>query len=555
MKERSYLILPQNRHIIPIFGLDPESLKKSANAKIQSPKEDIRHTTILNALAKFFGADGGFQGYQKQYQKIQSFQKSHDMSHYEDLVTRRMDMGAQLNAQQISERLFCSRKPVPQSLFTGFDFDWRSYDLLQYKDRRRFLGNIGYWDYRHCFNLLGDSLISPLQGDGYISQLYAPSSYKVKHEQDIPEFQQAFQQFRTRFMEASPAGWVKIIPFNDNLIFFKTIDGAFDFVLRNQRDHVPPKRFQNLDAMDIPRELDKQGDFATADYFRLDSWLEMEAHEAEKFFYASGGEAATYPGSREVKERYLKTVGKLSSGISRQHADIHPGFFKAQTENGHLYVSNLVSIREYQKFLADSDYESRRADDWDDLKSVNLDSGDLPVCVNWYDANAYIAWFERQFDIPVRLLRIQEYLQVYPHPAEEFIAREPSTVELSFVSKPQAHPDFKPNDEEVEFYYPNGNEFDGKWLTPEEFQKVQVRWGNKLVWKQSKYGPNFLISWRFGEWLYENAETAAASINTKTLKATWEAGPVERAFFHAASCGKYKYRKIGFRLCYRVYSQ
>lgn len=559
MKESSYLILPKNHHIIPIFGLEPESLKKSAKEAIKNSKEDIRHTTILNALAKFFGANGGFQGYEKQYEKIQSFQKSYGMSHYEDLVTRRATIGRNLKSQRISERLFCSGKPLPKALFTGFNFDWLRYDDLQYEDRMNHLGKIGYWDYDCCFNLLGDSLISPLQGDGYIPNLYFPLSYEGPKEKETQQYQQAFHDFRTIFMESSELGWVDIIPFNDNLVFLKAPNGAFDFLFCNQRDNLPPRKFKQLDPLDIPRELDTQGNFTLVDYFRLGSWSEMEEHESEKLFYTSGGEAKTYPGSEEIKETYLKTIVKLPMVNSSRCAKIHPGFFKTQLENKSLYVSNLVSIQEFLEFLDDSDYESRRSNEWDNLKAVNLDSGNLPACINWYDANAYIAWFERKFDIPVRLLRIQEYLHIYPQPQEEHMSNKlpndnisNKSLESKIIefSKNGHHPDFKPNDKEVEFYYPDGREFDGKLLKPEDFQKIHVRWGTNLEWKQSKHGLNFLISWRFGEWLYENHETTAASVNTKTLKAAYEGGPLERFFFDARSCGKYKYRKIGFRLCY-----
>ena len=222
--ETSYLILPKNRHIVPLLGLSPDEIKESANNVIRNSGEEIKHSTILNALAKFLGATGGYQGYRKHYQNLCHFMNDHALKHREDLVKARRPCSFQvwLTHQKISERLFLSGKPIPKLLFTGFDYDWVKYDEIQYSEQPQFLitGRHHAFSLQTCANLLGDDLISPEQGDGYIPKKYfAKEVSQSDRLKGIQKDQEMFHEFRTRFMNDSDKGWVEIIPFNQNLIF------------------------------------------------------------------------------------------------------------------------------------------------------------------------------------------------------------------------------------------------------------------------------------------------------------------------------------------------
>ena len=68
-----------------------------------------------------------------------------------------------------------------------------------------------------------------------------------------------------------------------------------------------------------------------------------------------------------------------------------------------------------------------------------------------------------------------------------------------------------------------------------------------MVWEQSSAGLRFLISPDFGEWLNEKA----AAVNTYTRDSLCYPGfRPTKGLFAAHSTGKYKGKKVGFRLCY-----
>ena len=43
---------------------------------------------------------------------------------------------------------------------------------------------------------------------------------------------------------------------------------------------------------------------------------------------------------------------------------------------------------------------------------MNQDAPELPVSVSWYDACAFMAYFEERYDLPARLLKTREYLAI-----------------------------------------------------------------------------------------------------------------------------------------------
>ncbi|WKD24203.1 hypothetical protein NDQ71_03655 [Pseudoalteromonas sp. KG3] len=125
-------------HIVPITGLTPENLKYSAKKTIRD-REKIPHTTKLNILAKSLGIKGGFANYEKEFEeKLKPFMAKHDLHKRVNLLEhkhRGMQLGyTQFTHQQVSERLFYSKGPMPSKLFTGHDFDFSgvlAWDMIE----------------------------------------------------------------------------------------------------------------------------------------------------------------------------------------------------------------------------------------------------------------------------------------------------------------------------------------------------------------------------------------------------------------------------------------
>ena len=125
-------------HIVPITGLTPENLKYSAKKTIRD-REKIPHTTKLNILAKNLGIKGGFANYEKEFEeKLKPFMVKHNLHKRVNLLEHRyrgVQLGyKQFTHQQVSERLFYSKGPMPSKLFTGHDFDFSgvlAWDMIE----------------------------------------------------------------------------------------------------------------------------------------------------------------------------------------------------------------------------------------------------------------------------------------------------------------------------------------------------------------------------------------------------------------------------------------
>ena len=218
--------------------------------------------------------------------------------------------------------------------------------------------------------------------------------------------------------------------------------------------------------------------------------------------------------------------------LTKRYSDLPlKNFKKVKIKEKILYISNLISIKEFKVFLKDSDYFSRRDKRGDNWKPVNQEDQCLPVCVNWYDANAYIALLESKLGRPFRLLKINEYVNIHPG------------------AKP-----VKRRDGILSFEFPDGKKADvyNKYYDEDIWQSIKMRFNkDKLSFVKNSDGLEFLISSSFGEWLFEYGGHGAAAINTNDLKSIRGLGtPVERDFFPAYSVGKYKKCKLGFRVCY-----
>lgn len=584
--------LPLKRfHIVPICGLHPDQIKQSARNVIQD-REKIKHNTCLNAICKALGFKGGFANYTVEYQeRLLPFLENNGMSSQADLLTPRMSLyhpRKQLSLRQVSDRLFKSGKPLPQKVFTGYNYDFYSrYDdgvyyfneviccpgnpfgLIEYPDWKTSLavalenpdlivkgqqhwpdrtlmdGVLGCFmlDIMSSFHLIGDTLVEPVLGDGWQTQIYFPKSMEpARIREDSDRYDQLCKAFRGQ-IERGEEGWVKIVPYNDKLIFLKGSEGEYDFTFSNLRD----KPFEHgihmpyLKNADTPKQ-EGSYHFHRWYYYDYAGWKDRDEHEAEKLFYASGGEGMTYPGFDEICRRYQTYMGNYKPFV--KSAGKSDGFRQVEINGVKYYVSELITIDEFWTFTkGNPDYLRYRVGD--KLGPMNQDASDMPVAVTWYDANAYAAWIQQKRNLPVRLLTVDEYkdlididptLKPLRSEMDSNMLNDEERVGLSF--------------KELHYFYPDGTEIQGRppYMHPEVFDNLVFRYASDIKWAEHEAGIRFIVSDQFSEWLNNNESGHAVIINTKRFTAAHSFLPVD--LFIADSTGKYKYQKIGFRLCY-----
>ena len=173
-------------------------------------------------------------------------------------------------------------------------------------------------------------------------------------------------------------------------------------------------------------------------------------------------------------------------------------------------------------------------DRWETVNSDDDES--LPASVTWYDAMAFVRSVRKKKGLPVRLLSEAEYDQ---------LARP--TIDPPAVGDGEL---LNTEQQLGRFYTPDNRPIDGHppRMKEEDFQALHFRFiPEALNWKTSESGIRFLVSPHFGEWL--DQEGAAVNTLTLTSLCCHYLSPC-RGMFSPTSTGKYKSKKIGFRLCY-----
>jgi len=171
-------------------------------------------------------------------------------------------------------------------------------------------------------------------------------------------------------------------------------------------------------------------------------------------------------------------------------------------------------------------------------ESVNLEVDSfLPAAVTWYDANAYAAWVSKHHKLPVRLLSEEEYLA---------IARP--VMPAAGITSEQFYQGGYPR--LCRFFLPDGTPLEDHQssATKVDFQDLLFGYIPEAIqWTQADSGLTFLVSADYGEWLYQEG----AAVNTSTLSSLCDPEISSYRYrFAARSTGKYKSKKVGFRLCY-----
>jgi len=420
------------------------------------PKHVARSTksvALQDSLARTLGAKSYSYWREVEQQKIAEFLSGHGMSVSADLIKWPYSPGlaGSLTAQQVADRLFNSGLPLPKRIFTGvgsFLFAPSGYGRLDldqvagcrfWTDQQRYAfceqhadkvllraehmrGSNGpaYLDmtgrmlmlnavseFIGCmYNMMGSNLMEPAVGDPVMR------SYNMSEEALAFELQ-LFRLFRTE-IEGSDDGWVEVLPVpgNDNLIFLKGANGAFDWVVRDQREKAftsnPLYPFFTKD--ELPKAMD-QSKLSGHLYFATGTWAEKLEHDAESRHYAEGGTAANWPGYAKLIQRELISsqgyrAPRPETGAASDH------FVPHRVGENCLMVSPLVTIAEFFDFCNRANWGGFRKEkarktsekQIDDLGAINMEPSDLPVSVTWLDAVAYCRDYEQRTGLPVRLL-------------------------------------------------------------------------------------------------------------------------------------------------------
>lgn len=580
----AYLAFKDN-HIITIDNLEPELIKQSTK-KMKKDRKNISHTSILNHIAKSLGVTGGFQGYLEVYnQNITAFLKEHELNRRKDLFSIQKPGyncgNLRIKRQRLSQRLFNSGRELPDKVFTGYNFDFENTiddQGYMFSNTLNLLSNIApriggysdiaknimaikdiktqriksgsktlqiqdiiiggyFWELYDGYNLLGDLLIQPRKQEN-VHQIYNKDESDESFKRSISQRNKLLDLFYERISNQKD-GWVTVIPFNKNLVFLKGQDGEYDFLFRDQKDTTFIHQvFDNkLKISDVPYFVDNYS-FDRWKYFEYKGWTELDEHESERHYYMSGGIQPDYPGETVILRTYYKDkfIYKQKSKQFVSSSPTDKNFYNIELLDHHLSVSNPVSISDFFEFLRDRpDYKNYRSGE--NINNINADSDlSLPAACTWYDALAYCTWFKEKYDLPVRLLSIDEYKALR-------LLAGPITPNYEHRSGDGFYQGFQYCKDLI---YSNENKsYIGHppYMTPNKFDSLELRFIDDLKFLNTDKNIRFVDSNDFSEW---NSE--ASCIRSGNLKGfrgndkILQEPPLDCA-------GKYKHQKIGFRLC------
>jgi hypothetical protein len=576
---KSYLPF-KDYHVVQIRDISPDQLKFSAK-KIKKDREKISHTSILNFVAKSFGIKGGFSEYSKVYEtEILPFLLKNNLTKQVDICApRKPGMGypPRMSKQKIAERIFVSNLPVPERIFTGYDFDYEntisdgywyfnqrsqdegvlreithpsdglkavSHNLEIAKTNKDYVvkGHIGYsdrslvdfilggydQDIQTGFNLIGDDLVQPREQSSVI-HLYNNDMEAESYKDSLKASCLVMDVFKQR-IDSQDKGWVEIIPFNKNLVFLKGSDGDFDIVFSGLKSYEFQHKFMQdqLKISDVPYFVSDYA-FNRWNYFEYKGWCEKDEHESECNFYSTGGKSSNYPGSTEILISYHKKNSDFESRVKISNKCIG-GFKKIKIGSNKICISSIVSINDFYEFIAENEsYLSTRVGD--ELSAVNADEDkSLAAACTWFDALAYCSWYTKKYGIPVRLLTSDEYLEMRKNSVgyspEESIHKDLIYTNPKTKLEYTAHPPY---------------------MAESEFQSLHLTYRKDIPTINLESGLEFLNSNDFSEWMSDKTCVRSAS-----LASFYRHGHVARSAPPLDSSGKYKHQKIGFRICYDI---
>lgn len=573
-------------------GLHHSHIKNSANLlrdarkRTDLPVSDdpsLKLSSLHHGLAQALGGKS-FDAWRHSEQELIDFLQNHGMTRPADLIGWPRMFSSALTARQVSERLFNSDLPMPEKIFTGVgskffaakgrgridmhhlaggslysdeaelqwgeeranqvvvtferesDWDADTPDFLELTGRDLLLHSYRFDHIAVAFNLLGDNLVAPMQRPPEF-RLYNASKEELAFDRRV------FCIFRQE-IDRSESGWIEVIPFhgNDNLVFLKGKDGAFDWVIRNQRDEAFTGNPYHpiLKNHELPTAM-KASELNVHLYFNTGEWYERLEHSAETRHYEEGGTAATWPGYPKLLMRELLATRRNYAVPTQPKGRSDLNFLPHRLNGYCLMVSPPVTIQEFWRFFEGSDWRDERISRSSrtntqleaDLAAVNLHDDDhLPASITWFDALAYCRYYEQKTGLPVRLLEVEEWKQISPPPAQDI--EKDGWGNLTWIVEGGDGA----TGGETSHRYPEACGGGG-----------YLRFGKEITWTQNQQGIPFVSVVDFGEWLADYAHGYAPVANAATGKALMT-GSLDRDRCPAHLTMRYKGLKVGFRLCY-----
>lgn len=562
-----------------------KKLRDARKRPDQPVSEDVslKVSSLHRGLAQALGSKS-FDGWRNTELELIDFLQTRGMTRPVDLISWPRMLFPRLTARQVSDRLFNSGLPMPEKIFTGvgskffaassrgrmdihrlseepvdgdeakfnwciarasqivlsldreFDWDAEAPDHLDLTGTDLLLHAFSCDYIPGAFNLLGDNLVAPMQ---------RPPEFRLYNasEDELAFDRRVFDVFRQE-IDCSELGWVEVIPLpgNDKIVFLKGENGAFDWVIRDQRDEAFTGNPYHpiLKSHELPTAM-KESELNAHLYFKTGEWYERLEHSAETRHYAEGGTVATWPGYPKLLMRELVATRRNYAKPAQPRGRGAQDFVPHRLNDYCLMVSPPVTIREFWRYFENSDWRDDRivrsshtkAQLEVDLAAVNLHDDDhLPASVTWFDAVAYCRYYEQKSGLPVRLLEVEEWKQISPPPIQDI--EQDGWGDLTWgVTGAEGK-----TGSEICHRHPKacaGGEY--------------LRFGKELIWAQNQQGLPFVSVVDFGEWLANYAGGYAPVANAATGKALMT-GPLDRDCCPAHLTMRYKGLKVGFRLCY-----
>jgi hypothetical protein len=600
----------------PLNSLSPDEIKKSYSKDLS--KYDIKKMRYLNLVSKTLGFQDWTE-YQKEYtNRILPFLEKNALKQYapnnEKEILKSKHGDVSFSYRQIADRIFLSNKLIPKKIFTGYscridNFSYytggipfkvndkiftNSENLHKNKNElQSFIQSEVYCNLKEeqeldylitslvifpsLKNLIGDTfIIDDTSEKEHIGLLYE-NSKGLSNEYIFQEIGDIVH----KQLKELEKGWIEIIPFNNNLVFLKAKDGSYDFVFRNLRDKPFISELgKYIRTKNIPSLINEEYDFDRWLYFGFkeknknlkdiipfDIWLERDFHLAEIEYYENNAHK-NYPGQNSILKNYYSKKG-IYSYYKKETKEILAGFKPFELEDKMLYVSNLITIKEFNEFFISKDkdnqsYQETRLDTLEDLSTINAeDDENIPISVTWYDAIAYCRFIENKYNVHTRLLFRDEYEIICPslvYKKYENISieslmesnnEEDSKKYFETKKRYQNNKEYTPYaiDTQKELYFLYKDE-----LLPSpppymnDFENVVMKLAKPLEFIENN-GLKFCTSCLFNEWTNEFNSGHAKVVSARY---PWYKEHNGYSVFLASSTMKYKYRKVGFRVCYET---
>lgn len=376
------------------------------------------------------------------------------------------------------------------------------------------------------YHLLGDTLTDN-PDTSIILKLYAHKDTPQEDVDSDVKTDKYLRQLLAQRLGEDHSGWVKVLPYNDSVIFLSDARGNYDFVIKNQRN----KEFNhqlfgnNLKRADIPSFVEDYR-FERWYYFEYEGNREWDRHCSEMSYYHNGGLMQDYPGTQTILREYYQYKGIYHPEHRTSNSRLD-GFNQVAINEKEMMVSELITISDLIYFLEENtEYSKNRQGD--SLAPVNSESDiALPVSCTFYDVLAYINWLEKQTGVPLRLLSYSEYKS------------------LRGKNWSQAKLD---QDSDMKFISTSGEPYRSHppYMAQNDFDNLHLRFPKPLH-NIEENGLQFIDSNFFCEWLLEGVQIRSASLTSFYMD-----DYVLRARGPQDSTGKYKGMKTGFRLCYEL---